>query len=175
MSFTYGDLLYCVAVVLVGMIVLDIGYHVAPLLALNLAARYKGKTIANWDELVRTFVSLLILVAVWAFLTDQVQSLADQFQSSINPSVLAVSYHVIFWIAIGSRAISGTLRSRTSSSMQAKRETDDSWNGIDQAARMARYLKRLNQLSVSGEIDGRTYERLCTEYEQRLRQAIESS
>lgn len=50
----------------------------------------------------------------------------------------------------------------------------DQISGYEEAVRMSRYLRRLDGLLSSGEIDEKAYDRLRSEYEQKLREAVES-
>ena len=172
--FTLTNLLYLVIIVFIGMIMLDISDNIAPFAASEITKRYEGKRVVNWEGLVKTVVSIVVLTVMWAVLAASFQSLAGSLKSWINPNILVLSYNLFFAVALAYVVIMGTIQSRGPSSMQSKGIVDASWTGLGQAVKMSQYLKRLEMLRSSGQIDEVTYERLHAEYEQKLGEAIES-
>jgi hypothetical protein len=173
--FSLGNLLYLAVIVFIGMIALDIGHNIAPFAASEIARKYKGKAVVNWEGFVKTVVSIVVLTVMWAALATSVQSLAGSLKSWIDPSALVLSYNLFFAVILAYFAIMGTVRSRSPSSTQSREIVDVSWRGLGEAVKMSQYLKRLEGLRSSGQIDEVTYENLHGEYETKLREAIELS
>lgn len=155
---------------LVGIVLFDIGERASPLVA-SAIRRYTGKKVAS--SYAWAITSIAVLIAVWLILTTPFEALAKAFEPSISSSALLVLYHVLFGIAITYYAVSGTIRSKAALFQQPEALREVSWDGLDEAVRISGYLKRLEALKSSGNIDDRTYEKLRMEYETKLRGAIE--
>jgi hypothetical protein len=170
--YTLRDYFWLGVVVLFGIVIFDIPEQVAPSIGSAIRKRYKGKRFLDWDEVAKAVGQIVVLVAVWLILASPVKSLADALQPLINP-VWVLSYHVLFALAIGYYAVSGALRSKAPRSEQPEALAKVSWNGLDEAVKMSQYLKRLEALKSSGDLDDKTYEKLHEEYESKLRATIE--
>ena len=172
--FLLGKVMYVGIIVFIGVIMLEIGDNIAPFAGSEITRRYKGKRVVNWNGLVKTVVSIVVLTVMWAVLAPPFQSLAGSLESWIKPNTLVPSYNLLFAVVLAYVAIMGTIQSRSPSPTQSEAIVDDSWPGLGQAIKMSQYLKRLEMLRSSQQIDEVTYEKLHGEYERKLRETIES-
>jgi hypothetical protein len=143
--FLLGKLAYVGIIVFIGMIILDISDNIAPFASSEITKRYKGKRAVNWDALVKTVVSIVVLTVMWAVLATSFQSLVGSLKSWVNPDTLVLSYNLLFVVVLAYVAIVGTIQSRSPSSTQS--------------------------VVIGDEV---VYEKLHGEYEKKLREAIES-
>jgi hypothetical protein len=171
-SYTFGSLLWLAVLAAIGAVMFDIREQVAPSIGSAIRKRYKGQRVLDWDEVAKAITWIVILIAVWLILASPVKSLADALQPLINP-VWVLSYHVLFALAIAYYAVAGALRSKAPRSEQPEALAKVSWDGLDEAVKMSQYLKRLEALKSSGDLDDKTYQKLHVEYESKLRAAIE--
>jgi hypothetical protein len=174
-SYKLGDLVWLAMLGLIGAVVFDIGDNVSPLLAWVAKNRYAGESELDWNELVRAVTRVAVLFVVWLLLLSPVESLVVAFGSLINANALRASYHILFGLAISYCGLSGALRSRATGLKQLEPPSEVHWDGLQEAVKMSEYLKRLEALESSGQIDDKTYEKLHAEYESKLRAAIEKS
>jgi len=172
-SYTFASLCWLLFSALAGILFLDLAQQLTPLIASALRKHYGAKRVLDWDESVKAITSIIALIGFWAIMASPVDSLVQELGPLIDPDILLVSYHVMFGIAIAYYALSGVIRSKPRRSRQPEVLDKVSWNGLDDAVRMSRYLKRLEALRSSGDLDERTYEKLRVEYETKLRGAIE--
>ena len=172
--FTFGDLLSLIVVVLVGIAVFDIFQGFSPMITSFVERGHKGKRDINVAELVKRVISISILATAWLILLPTVQSLAYVLRSLINPSFTLVVYYVLLGVGTGYNIICVITRSRAPRPREPATSPDASWSEFGDAVRMSRYLKRLEEIGISGQIDEKTYARLRAEYEEKLRSAIEA-
>jgi hypothetical protein len=169
-SYTFGKLYWLLVLALVGIVLFDIGERATPLAA-SAIRRYTEKRVAS--SYAWAITSIGVLIAVWLILATPFETLAKALEPSISSSALLVLYHVLFGIAVAYYAVSGVIRSKAARFQQPEALRQVSWDGLEESVRISGYLKRLEALKSSGNIDDRTYEKLRMEYETRLREAIE--
>jgi len=172
-SYTFGNLVSLGMLGLIGIVLFDIGERATPLLASAVKKSYKGKRVLDWDELAKTITSIVVFVAVWLLLASPFGSLASALQQLINPGIMRLGYLLMFMLAMAYYALTGAIGSKVPRFKEPEALGAISWDGLEQAVTMSRYLKRLEALKSSGDIDDRTYDKLRMEYEAKLREAIE--
>jgi len=172
-SYTFGNLLWLVLLGLTGAILFDLGDRIWPFLASFVRRRYTGKRALDWDVLARTVARIVTLIAVWLLLISPVASLVDALRSQVSPNTALGLYHILFGLAIAYCAVSGVVEGRATGLKRLELLSGVSWGGLEEAVRMSQYLKRLEALKSSGQMDERTYDKLRAEYESKLREAIE--
>ena len=173
-SYPFSDFISLVTLALAWFVLLDVGEKVAPFLGSMVRKKYGGKRELNWDELAKATVLIAVLVTMWVSLGSQFQSLALSLGSVVNPNALFGLYTVLFGLAIAYYAVSGAIRSKAPKLKQQEALGDVPWDRTREAVQFSRYLKRLEALKSSGEIDETTYLKLRLEYETKLRQSIET-
>jgi hypothetical protein len=172
-SYTFGNLLWLVLLGLAGAILFDLADRIWPFLASFVRRRYTGKRTLDWDALARAVARVATLIAVWLLLISPVTSLVDALRSQLSPNTVLGLYHILFGLAIAYCAVSGVVESRAPRLKRLEPLSGVSWGGLEETVRMSQYLKRLEALKSSGQMDERTYDKLRAEYESRLKEAIE--
>jgi hypothetical protein len=172
-SYTLGNLVWLTMLGVIGVVLFDIGDRVSPLLASVVKKRYAGKRALDWDVLARAVMRVATLIAVWLLLISPVAYLVDVLRSQVSPNTVLGLYHILFGLAIAYCAVSGVVEGRAPRLKRLEPLSGVSWDGSEEAVRMSQYLKRLEALGSSGQMDERTYDKLRAEYERRLREAIE--
>jgi uncharacterized Tic20 family protein len=169
-SYPLGSFVWLCMLALIGVVLFDIGDQISPLLASVVKKRYTGKRAFHWDVLVRTVIRVATLIAVWLLLASPTKSMVELLSF---PDATLGLYSILFGLGMAYYAISGAIRSRARELSQLEPLSGVSWDGLEEAVRMSQYLKRLEALKSSGQMDERTYDKLRAEYERRLREAIE--
>jgi len=172
-SYTFGNLLWLVLLGLTGAILFDLGDRIWPFLASVVRKRYTGKRALDWDALARAVTRVSTLIAVWLLLISPVASLVDVLRSQVSPNTVLGLYHILFGLAIAYCAVSGVVEGRAPGLKRLEPLSGVSWGGLEEAVRMSQYLKRLEALKSSGNIDEKTYDKLRAEYETKLKESIE--
>jgi len=172
-SYTFGNLLWLILLGLIGAVLFIIGDRVSPLLASVVRERYTGKRVLDWDEFMRAVTRVAILIAVWVLLLSSIKSLVGALSPWISADALLGLYHILFGLAVAYFAVSGAIRCRTPGLKAPESLGGVSWDGLEEAVKTSEYLKRLEALKSSGNIDEKTYDKLHVEYESKLRAAIE--
>jgi hypothetical protein len=172
--FLLGKLAYVGIIVFIGLTMLEIGDKIAPFAGSEITKRYRGKRVVNWNGLVRTVVSIIVLTMMWVVLSTSFQSLAGSVTFLIDSNALILTYNLFFVVVLAYTGIVGTMQSRSPGSTQSIAIGNASWPGLGQAAKVSQYLKRLEVLRSSRQIDEVMYKKLHDEYEQKLRETIES-
>jgi hypothetical protein len=165
-----GSLVWLCMLAMIGSVLFDIGDQVSPFLASVVKKRYTGKRTFHWDILVRTVVRVATLIVWWLLLASPTKSMVELLGF---PDATLGLYHILFGLAIAYYAISGAIQSRARELSRMEPLSGVSWGGLEETVRMSQYLKRLEALKSSGQMDERTYDKLRAEYERRLREAIE--
>ena len=119
-----GKLVYVSIIVFIGAIMLEMGGNIAPFAGSEITRRYKGKRVVNWNGLVKTVVSIVVLTVMWAVLRTSFQSLAGSLNSWINPDTLVLSYNLFFAVVLAYVAIMGAIQSRSPSPTQSETIVD---------------------------------------------------